>query len=166
MQVVLVMLKSDGQRRSFPLNREMTVIGRGDDCDFRVPVGDVSRKHCRLVKEEAGLRIEDLGSSNGTFRNGERIQEAFLEPGDYLQIGPAQFVVQIDGAPAEEDITFPSPPTNAPAPQATSSEVTSEPTESENFDPMSALLGEGEDSAVNLDLGGDPDDSTSGGKAV
>lgn len=165
MQVVLVMLKSDGQRRSFPLNREMTVVGRGEDCDFRVPVGDVSRKHCRLVKEEAGLRIEDLGSSNGTFRNGERIQEAFLEPGDYLQIGPAQFIVQIDGSPAEEDITFPSLPAAAPASQAEPSEAASELTESDDFDPMTALLGEGEDSAVNLDLGGDPDDSTAGEKA-
>lgn len=159
MQVVLMMLKADGSRRSFPLNREMTVIGRHDDCDLRIPVGDVSRKHCRLVKEDAGLKIEDLGSSNGTYRNGERIQEALLEAGDRLQIGPAQFVVQIDGVPADEEIALPPA---AAAPEGQAEEPASE--SSGDFDPMSALLGDGGDSAVEVDLGGDPDDSTAGDK--
>lgn len=143
MQVVLVMLSTDGQRRSFPLNREMTIIGRRDDCDLRIPVSDVSRKHCRLVKEEGGVRIEDLGSSNGTYRNGERIQEAMLEAGDHVQVGPLQFIVQIDGVPADEEITF------APPPEA---EENAAAQSGGDFDPMSALLGDGGDSAVEVDL--------------
>ncbi|HWB55121.1 MAG TPA: FHA domain-containing protein [Tepidisphaeraceae bacterium] len=156
MQVVLVMFKADGERRSIPLNREMTVIGRHNDCDLRIPVGQVSRKHCRIVKEPDAVRIEDLGSSNGTYRNGQRVQESALEPGDYIQIGPAQFVVQIDGVPADEDISL--PPTAA----------TDEPelTPGEAFDPMSALLGEGGDSGADVDLGGDADDSAAGGEVV
>lgn len=158
MQVVLVMQKPDGQRRSFPLNRELTVIGRGDDCDLRIPVSDVSRKHCRLVKEEGGLHIEDLGSSNGTFRNGERIQESLLEPGDHVKIGPVQFVVQIDGHPPEDEINFPA----AAGAQQQDAQPQSASGDSEDFDPMSALLSEDE-SGMNMDLGQDPDDSTAGG---
>src|SRR3954466_15279411 len=107
MQAVLVMCRSDGERRSFSMARDMTVIGRREDCDLRIPLGDVSRKHCRLVKDEGSVRIEDLGSSNGTHRNGERVQEATLEPGDQLKIGPVWFVVQIDGTPADEEIQPP-----------------------------------------------------------
>ncbi|HEY1683807.1 MAG TPA: FHA domain-containing protein [Tepidisphaeraceae bacterium] len=162
MQVVLVMLKSDGQRRSFPLNREMTVIGRGEDCDLRVPVGDVSRKHCRLVKEDAGLRIEDLGSSNGTFHNGQRVSEAYLAAGDHLKIGPLQFIVQIDGVPAEDEISL--PPESEPTPASRSKAAPSG--DDDAFDPMSALLDESADSGVELDLGGNPDDSSAGEDGV
>jgi predicted component of type VI protein secretion system len=104
MQVVLVMFTSDGQRRSFALPKNATVIGRREDCDVRIPLGEVSRKHCRLSAGEDELRIEDMGSSNGTFLNGVRIQEATIQPGDSLQIGPIAFTVQIDGVPADDQI--------------------------------------------------------------
>jgi pSer/pThr/pTyr-binding forkhead associated (FHA) protein len=105
MGVVLVMFRPDGQRRSFSVTRDMTVIGRREDCDLRIPLGDVSRKHCRLILEGESVRVEDLGSSNGTYRNGERVQQAELSAGDTLQIGPVVFVLQVDGFPADEDLT-------------------------------------------------------------
>lgn len=104
MEVVLVMFKAGGERRRFPLTREVTVIGRREDCDLRIPLTEVSRKHCRLVRERDHVRLEDLGSSNGTYHNGSRIQECALEPGDSLQVGPVIFTVQVDGFPADEDI--------------------------------------------------------------
>jgi hypothetical protein len=104
MQAVLVMFRADGERRSFSLPREMTVVGRREDCDLRIPLGDVSRKHCRLVKEGDTLRIEDLGSSNGTYHNGQRVQEAVINAGDTIQIGPVVFVAQIDGHPADDEL--------------------------------------------------------------
>ena len=103
MQVVLVMFRAEGERRSFSIVRDVTVIGRREDCDLRIPVGDVSRKHCRLIKEGDSLRLEDLGSSNGTFHNGQRVQGTIpLEPGDNVQVGPVVFVVQIDGVPPDD----------------------------------------------------------------
>jgi pSer/pThr/pTyr-binding forkhead associated (FHA) protein len=69
-----------------------------------IPLGEISRKHCRIIKEADTLRIEDLGSSNGTFLNGKRIQEAVLSAGDTVQVGPVVFVLQIDGEPADDDI--------------------------------------------------------------
>jgi predicted component of type VI protein secretion system len=105
MGVVMVMFRPDGQRRSFSVTRDMTVIGRREDCDLRIPLGDVSRKHCRLILEGETIKVEDLGSSNGTYRNGERVQQTELSAGDTLQIGPVVFVLQVDGFPADEDLT-------------------------------------------------------------
>jgi predicted component of type VI protein secretion system len=104
MQVVMVMFKSDGDRRSFSLHKEQTIIGRREDCDMRIPLGEISRKHCRLIQDGDILRVEDLGSSNGTYHNGQRVQEAELAPGDTLQVGSIAFVVQIDGNPADEEM--------------------------------------------------------------
>src|SRR5262245_12004695 len=159
MQVVLVMFRQDGERRSFSITRDVTVIGRREDCDFRIPLGEVSRKHCRLIKEGTALRLEDLGSSNGTFRNGERVQEAELSPGDTLQVGPVIFVVQIDGVPSDEEL---QPVVNAPeaAPDAVTeagshlepaeAQPTEEAPTNGEFDPMAVLEA---DSDVNPAIG-------------
>src|SRR5947209_508788 len=104
MQAVIVMFRADGERRSFSLVRDMTVIGRREDCDLRIPLGEVSRKHARLVRDGDSLRLEDLGSSNGTYLNGQRVQEAILTAGDSVQIGPVVFVLQIDGVPADDEL--------------------------------------------------------------
>ena len=69
-----------------------------------IPLGEISRKHCRVIRDGDELRLEDLGSSNGTFHNGRRVQEAVLEAGDTIQIGPVSFVVQIDGVPSDDEI--------------------------------------------------------------
>jgi predicted component of type VI protein secretion system len=104
MQAVLVMFRNDGERRSFSISREMTVIGRRQDCDLMIPLGEISRKHCRIIRDGESLRLEDLGSSNGTFLNGRRIQESTLDAGDTIQVGPVAFVIQIDGVPAEDEM--------------------------------------------------------------
>ena len=105
MQAILVMFRSDGERRSFSVTRDMTVIGRREDCDLRIPLSDVSRKHARLVRDGDSLRLEDLGSSNGTYLNGQRVQEAILVAGDSVQIGPVVFVsANRWGMPADEDL--------------------------------------------------------------
>ncbi|QOV90124.1 FHA domain-containing protein [Humisphaera borealis] len=105
MQAVLVMFRSDGERRSFSITRDVTVIGRREDCDLRIPLGDISRKHARLIKEDGQLRLEDLGSSNGTHLNGQRIErDAVLQAGDSIQVGPVVFVLQMDGYPADDEL--------------------------------------------------------------
>ena len=121
----------------------MTVIGRREDCDFRIPLGEISRKHCRLIKDGDTLRLEDLGSSNGTFRNGERIQEAELQPGDTIQVGPVVFVVQINGVPADDEL---QPTVAAEQPAAAEGEEVVDLGD-DDFDPM-AVLEEPHDSAA------------------
>jgi len=117
MQVVLVMFRGDGEKRSFSVVRDVTVVGRREDCDLRIPLTQVSRKHCRLIKDGDQLRVEDLGSSNGTFHNGQRVREAHLSAGDTLAIGSVQFGVQINGEPAEEEMRA-NHPTGAEATQS------------------------------------------------
>ena len=51
------------------------------------------------------LKIRDLGSRNGTYINGKRIDEATVKAGDYLKIGPLTFLLQINGQP--EKISLP-----------------------------------------------------------
>jgi pSer/pThr/pTyr-binding forkhead associated (FHA) protein len=104
MDVALVMFKSDGSRREFPLQKSRVVVGRTSQCDLRIPLSSVSRQHCELCIEEDSLRMRDLGSSNGTFHNHTRVQEAQLEAGDEIVIGPVVFTVVVDGEP---DITEP-----------------------------------------------------------
>jgi predicted component of type VI protein secretion system len=127
MQAVLVMIRSDGERRSFSIARDMTVIGRREDCDLRIPLGEISRKHCRLVRDEETLRVEDLGSSNGTYHNGQRVQESVLAAGDTIQIGPVVFVLQLDGVPADEDLH----PVASPDLQTTETDMQANVTEGE-----------------------------------
>ena len=105
MQVVLVMFRAEGEKRSFSITRDVTVVGRREDCDLRIPVSEVSRKHCRFIKDGDALRVEDLGSSNGTYHNGQRVSGSVtLDPGDSVQVGPVVFVVQINGAPPDDEL--------------------------------------------------------------
>jgi len=155
MQVVLVMFKNDGSKRSFSLHKQTTTVGRREDCDVRIPLGEISRKHCRLIRDESELKVEDLGSSNGTYVNGQRVQGASLNPGDTVKIGSVVFVVQLDGVPGDDELV-PFTSDNSPADTSdTSSQgsaVAMEPTivsdvgstegpneNNENFDPMGIL---------------------------
>jgi pSer/pThr/pTyr-binding forkhead associated (FHA) protein len=100
MDVVLVMFKG-GKRREFPMHGNSITVGRRPESDLRVPTADVSREHCELVIEDGKLIVHDVGSSNGTFVNGESIDEIELSAGDQLRVGPVTFVIQINGEPKE-----------------------------------------------------------------
>ncbi|MEM9294345.1 MAG: FHA domain-containing protein [Planctomycetota bacterium] len=99
MNVSLVMFKADGARKDFPLLRNRVVIGRKSSCDLRIPLTSVSRQHCEITLDESKILVKDLGSSNGTFHNSVRVQEASLSAGDELVIGPVVFTVVVDGVP-------------------------------------------------------------------
>ncbi len=99
MMVTLVTFGKSGARKALPLESASTVIGRKPDADLRIPLADISRAHCEFSLSDSGATLRDLGSSNGTFVNGERITERPLKPGDLVKIGPVTFVVQIDGQP-------------------------------------------------------------------
>ncbi len=99
MMVTLVTFNKSGVRKELPLDSGSTVIGRRPDADLRIPLADISRSHCEFSLNDDGAILRDLGSSNGTFVNGERIAERPLKPGDLVKIGPVTFVVRIDGQP-------------------------------------------------------------------
>lgn len=103
MEVTLVVVQPDGKTRPVTMKRARLVIGRKKESDIRIPVSSVSREHCEVRVEGGKVLVRDMGSSNGTYINRERIQEAEVQAGQILAVGPAVFVVQVDGKPAEVD---------------------------------------------------------------
>ncbi len=99
MEVTLVMFKADNTRREFPIKPEGFVIGRKNTCDLRIPLTSVSRRHCELSVQGGQVKVRDMGSSNGTYHNSIRVQEAVLSAGDELVVGPVVFTVVVDGKP-------------------------------------------------------------------
>ncbi|MEO9221347.1 MAG: FHA domain-containing protein [Mycobacteriaceae bacterium] len=71
---------------SYPLNRPVSRIGRGTDCDLRIDDSGVSRHHVEVILGREVL-LRDLGSTNGTYLNGVQTAEATLHDGDLIRIG-------------------------------------------------------------------------------
>jgi EAL domain-containing protein (putative c-di-GMP-specific phosphodiesterase class I) len=66
-------------------------LGRNESCDFQILSSRVSREHAEIVREGAGFRLRDLKSTNGTFVNGQRIDEVRLNDGDLVVIADVEF---------------------------------------------------------------------------
>ncbi len=71
------------------LKSNSILMGRSTDADLWLGDDGVSRKHARLIKEGIDYFVEDLGSANGTFVQGERVTRYKLSDGDQIQLGPA-----------------------------------------------------------------------------
>src|SRR3954447_12421999 len=69
------------------VDRPDVVVGRHTECDVRLPLPDVSRRHCRLQFVEGCWQVMDLNSLNGIQVNGEAVLQAPLAQGDRLKIG-------------------------------------------------------------------------------
>jgi pSer/pThr/pTyr-binding forkhead associated (FHA) protein len=70
-----------------PLADGPVVVGRDDNCDFRLNDPCVSRRHVCLLPDRGGYYAVDLESTNGTYVNDQRAARSRLEDGDYLRIG-------------------------------------------------------------------------------
>jgi pSer/pThr/pTyr-binding forkhead associated (FHA) protein len=97
-QVVGFLLAGDGLQpgRVFPLSRNSTLIGRADNADIRLAHAAVSGEHARITTVGLGFEIEDLGSVNGTFVNGQRITRGKLQRGDRLLLGSLEFTFLVE----------------------------------------------------------------------
>lgn len=99
--IKLVVFRPDGTRKDIPLKPGRYVVGRSTHASLRIPLPSVSREHCEIVSDGETVRIRDLNSSNGTFRNDERVTDEVLNAGDVIGIGPCRFTLQVDGEPAD-----------------------------------------------------------------
>jgi hypothetical protein len=89
------LVANDG--RTYPLSIGSTVIGRGDQANLRLPDVGISRRHARLDFDGAQVVLTDLGSTNGTMVNGQRVSAVALNPGDMVQIGTTTLTFRVDG---------------------------------------------------------------------
>ena len=87
---VLIGLDGVYQATRWLLDADEFIIGRSPGCDLVVADRQISRKHARLVRGPEGYVLEDLGSKNGTYLNGTRIDEPQrLQDGDEIQVALA-----------------------------------------------------------------------------
>ena len=99
MNVRLVVIRG-GTRKIVPIRQNEAILGRGQGNTVRIPSAEVSRQHCRLSQKQGLVRLRDLGSVNGTFLNGQKIrQEEIVRPGDSIDVGPVNFVVEYELTP-------------------------------------------------------------------
>ncbi len=103
MEVILIRVTKNGSTTPVPLRQARTLVGRLDDCQIRVPAAGISRKHCEFVVDESSIVIKDLGSSNGTYVNQERITSQPLCAGDLVSFGGLVFLVSVNGEPSDID---------------------------------------------------------------
>ncbi|MEO5596629.1 MAG: FHA domain-containing protein [Lysobacteraceae bacterium] len=74
-----------------------TVIGRAPECTIPVTVDEISRRHVQLKPTTDGVNVEDLGSANGTFINGQRVTTGFMKGGDELRLDSVRFMLVAPG---------------------------------------------------------------------
>jgi|GEM_PF-568756 len=120
---------TDGSTLEFELEADRYRIGRAQDNDLVVPDGSVSSYHGEIFVTDSGIEFHDLGSTNGTHVNGQRVEKATLVPGQEFRIGNCS--AMLNGAAAAD-----SSLEEAPEPSSSSYEESSSGESS--WDPSSA----------------------------
>src|ERR1043165_6317192 len=104
----LVLLSEGFAGRTYELKVDKTTVGRVSDNAFEIPEASVSSHHAEILLRGNDVVVKDLGSTNGTFINGEKMEEAPLKPGQILRFGMIEMRLETGQAPA-------SPPAAAAA---------------------------------------------------
>jgi DNA-binding NtrC family response regulator len=109
----------DGRVVALTVRAGTNLVGAAPECDLRLDHPTVSRRHARLEAGPAAARIEDLGSSNGTFVNGRRVERQPVEAGDRVTFGRVELVLEsVDDSDVESALALPpraGPAAAAPA---------------------------------------------------
>lgn len=92
----LFIRSGDERGHSLELHPGSNRIGRSQGNDFAIEDSTVSDRHCEIVMSDGGFLVRDLGSTNGTFVNDERIDEAALAPGAVLRLGEVELVLETE----------------------------------------------------------------------
>ncbi len=90
----------DGSHRDYALEDGTWIVGRNPTSEICLKDSQVSWQHAALVCAHDGCVLEDLGSTNGTFLQDQRIQRRVLHPGDRIKIGPFELLMQAVHVPS------------------------------------------------------------------
>jgi len=101
-RTTLVLYHRDGAMVATLDKGKSLVIGRAAPADVEIHDPGLSRQHARFTWDELGLWVEDLQSTNGTKKNGERITRAQITAGDEIAIGPVRVAIHIMSSVDEE----------------------------------------------------------------
>ena len=98
---------------SVELRQANVLLGRHSEANVRIPLPDVSRRHCRFVFSNGGWHVQDLKSLNGTYLNDQPVEDwASLTRGDFIRVGGFTFTVNV----LSQDVAPPSTATSARIP--------------------------------------------------
>lgn len=102
---LLVSQDDMGRRMVFPMVKVKTTIGRDPSCDIVLEDPEVSRQHLKLYIVDDQVQVKDMGSSNGTFLNNQKIDKITpFNPGDNIIMGPNLFSLENVDATVPEDV--------------------------------------------------------------
>ncbi len=126
----LVAVSGPLEGRTFQLGKDRFVIGRQDGCDLQLPNLEISRRHCEIVRDEAGRWVlRDLGSRRGTSVNGRSVRHKDLEHTDLITLGTNVLLFLRDASSGDAE---PPPEDGSPGVSGTAAR---KPTESLHLDP-------------------------------
>ena len=117
MRVVLEVISGPRKGESFIFDRHDTfVVGRSRYVHCSIPEDTaLSRDHCMIEMAPPLCQIRDLGSTNGTFVNGQRIERVLLKHGDRIVAGQSEFLIRFEVSPDSSLGQVPSIPKGSPA---------------------------------------------------
>lgn len=84
---LLYFIDSGEDKKLIELEEGEAIIGRSPQCDIQIEVENVSRRHARIIFRNEEYRIEDLGSTNGVYINGIKVEKCVLRDYDQIDIG-------------------------------------------------------------------------------
>jgi hypothetical protein len=90
-----------GDKR-YPITKSRTIIGRGSDADITIDDSGTSRKHVEILWDGTRAQVNDLGSTNGSSLNGERVTKAPLPPDSVIDIGRTRIVFRVLAQSADQ----------------------------------------------------------------
>src|SRR5256886_16272678 len=93
----------NGVEKAFPMRSITVTIGRSDQCEIAVKDSSMSGKHAEISKVNGEIRVKDLGSANGIWLNGERVDDCELFDGDVLRLGQTSIRIDVVGGRKRPD---------------------------------------------------------------
>jgi hypothetical protein len=90
-----LLIKTEGLgQQTLELRMGMNRVGRDPECEIFIEHPTISSRHCELALTNDGIYVHDCGSTNGTFVNGGRILESWLDAGQILRLGDVELLVE------------------------------------------------------------------------